>query len=251
MQKPGLQRAAQMTELFREQMEALLSLNKQPDEEAAECMKKVKSFLLWHKGVTTAEEKLPLKGTKPRSLPDTVKVCALIRCVLFFFPPPLFDRLELWGSRTSVSNNRPHLAGSLAWMGTVQIIQMIYVCEGGRGTRGTKVEMWREETLWSPAGLWCLMIIQSCVTGEGIKQEESKKPWRRFRGKEFRKWLGVSYSVRTAKYHEVRSLFHIKADRFSLRLDWGSFPEVVKKDNMDDLTEESSWRLQLLQSPRY
>lgn len=46
MQKSGLQRAAQMTELFREQMEALLSLNKQPDEEAAECMKKVKSFFL-------------------------------------------------------------------------------------------------------------------------------------------------------------------------------------------------------------
>lgn len=46
IQKSGLQRAIQTTELFREQMEASLSLNKQPDEEAAECIEKVKSFFL-------------------------------------------------------------------------------------------------------------------------------------------------------------------------------------------------------------
>lgn len=44
IERSGLQRAAQMTELFREQMEASLSLNKQPDEEAAEYREKLKAF---------------------------------------------------------------------------------------------------------------------------------------------------------------------------------------------------------------
>lgn len=42
--KSLLQRAVRETERFREQMEASLSLNKQPDEEAAECIEKVKSL---------------------------------------------------------------------------------------------------------------------------------------------------------------------------------------------------------------
>lgn len=43
IQKSGLQRAIQTTELFKKQMEASLSLNKQPDEEAAECIVEVNS----------------------------------------------------------------------------------------------------------------------------------------------------------------------------------------------------------------
>lgn len=131
IQKSGLQRAIQTSELFREQMEASLSLNKLPDE----CIEKVKSFFLWHKGVTRARE----TATQRNKTTFATWYCE----DLCFHPVvcSLPSTFHPFGAATPTEVVEPQNPSSQ------YCIQMIHVYEGWRGAEGQTARLQREETL--------------------------------------------------------------------------------------------------------